>query len=399
MNAEPQTLAPRSLADVALEHGQRWVYSAGFNITPSLKALERLDEEVEDLRRLADSGCRVALLSHQGGGPQAGSTELDYLLPALRRRLGDRVRYVPAALALKGAASIGDIPPGDIALVGNTRLWPGETDNGRMAARAFAAFGDYAAIGGFSKFHREHASNCGLLRYVPGVLTTGVTRQMKKLEPWAGKSSSLLSLAVLGGTKPEKLHVGLKGLLPVYDYVLPGGAVLNELLRRAGQQVGASAVHKIDWSGHPLSELLAHSADKLLLPEVVLVERAGGQVVPVRSDALALAAHERIVDFEISPAMRRVFQTMRRRGGRALLAGTPSLCLEGRTNASHEIVALLEARNVLSIVLGGDSVAELPYSGVTSAGGGSALSYIVEGSSPVLRALAQNERLWSQYEV
>jgi len=96
-----------------------------------------------------------------------------------------------------------------------------------------------------------------------------------------------------------------------------------------------------------------------------------------------------IVDFVLEPwAHERLARLVGERG-RALVAGTPALYAEGFTHACEPLLAALGAPGVEALLVGGDTVAELPWEHATSTGGGATLHYLASGSCPVVDALTR----------
>src|SRR5205823_14009605 len=158
----------RHLGGRRIAAGERWIYVAGCNTTVDAPG-SRVDAEVADMARIADNGGRVAILSHQGSWRDGSAAPLDWLARCLQARLGRTVRYVlecASSSAVDQAAALGD---GEVAVFGNTRMAPGEERNDPELADWFARLGDVVAIGGFSKAHRAHASNVGVLAVRPAV--------------------------------------------------------------------------------------------------------------------------------------------------------------------------------------------------------------------------------------
>ncbi|MET1073268.1 MAG: phosphoglycerate kinase, partial [Umezawaea sp.] len=205
--AAPALAGVPLLRDARLRRGQRWIYSAGFNVTPSQRRSDRLDTELADLGLLLRAGCRVALLSHQG--EHGSALDLDFVADHLRARLAVPVAYHPANTGPDAARRARGIGPGELVVFGNTRHHAGETSGDPALAAEFAGLGDLVAAGGFSKAHRAHASNVGILAFRPGFLADSVVREVELLAPWAGVRDDRVSVAVLGGSKPEKTLTGL----------------------------------------------------------------------------------------------------------------------------------------------------------------------------------------------
>jgi phosphoglycerate kinase len=386
--ALPATAGVRALGRVRIAAGQRWVYSAGFNTGVDLADTLRIDTELADLRRLAEAGARVALLSHQGSARDGSAVHLDHVARYLAQRLDRPVRYLPSALGPEAERAARDLAPGEIALFGNTRLLPGEQEADPELARRLALLGDQAAIGGFSKAHREHASNCGLLDHLPGYAAESLLAEIARLAPWAADGREQSRAAVLGGAKPEKTLIGLRDFARTHDLVIPGGVVLNCLLRALGYQTGASSL------GERPDACVAQAAKvwtgrrraQIHLPQTVLVRGPGWAGVREVRLAEGVPPDGAIVDFVLEA------EVLRRLGAadRVIVAGPPSLCRDGHRNAADAVLSAVRHTPDRTLLLGGDTARELPWAGPLSAGGGSALQFLAEADCTVLRRLRRN---------
>lgn len=371
------------LRDKEIRPGDRWVYSAGFNVRRDLRDTSRIDAEIPDLQRILRAGGRVAILSHQGS--HGSAAELDHVAAYLTARLGSTVDYVRDNDTADAARLATRLAPGTAALFGNTRRHAGEQRNDPELARRFAALGDAVAVGGFSKAHRAHASNVGILRSLPGYVTDSVLRETDLLAPWAGPSDRF-SVAVLGGVKREKTVVGLDAVSRHYDVVVPGGVVLNSVLRALGHDVGASELgDDPDGCLRVARTVLGRTGGaRIHVPRHVTVTRDGAvRVVGVDQIPPGWA----IADLVPLPWLRDALTRLARSGGRAFVAGTPSRYAEGFRNCADQVLAAFSAPGVDALLMGGDTVAELPWDGPVSTGGGAALHFLAHGTCPVLDAV------------
>ncbi|ATE54749.1 phosphoglycerate kinase [Actinosynnema pretiosum] len=369
------------LSEQPIAPGDRWVYSAGCNVGPDLRPAGRVDREVEGLRLLAGRGARVAVLSHQGSHRDGTAHPLPHVAARLSTALGRPVGYHPSNAddsAVERAAALRD---GEVVVFGNTREHAGEERGDPELAARFARLGAAVAVGGFSKAHRAHASNTGLLRFLPGCAADSLVAEARALEPWAGTAPGVLSVAVLGGVKPEKTLVGLRGLNRTYDLLIPGGVVLTTVLRALGHRTGRSPVGSAACLA-ATAEVLADPRAELHVPERVVVLGESGRVSTV--DVSAIPDDASVVDFELRQDVR---ERLAGFTGRALVAGTPSRYADGFSLAATELLAAFAAPGADALLLGGDTVAELPWSGPSSTGGGSALHYLADGTCAVFEAL------------
>jgi phosphoglycerate kinase len=384
------------LRDRRIVPGERWIYSAGFNVKPDLRETSRIDCELANLKRLAGAGARVAVLSHQGEHSDGSALALDFVADYLSRCFDRPVRYHPTCVGTRALQAAHSIEPGEIAVFGNTRHHAGEQSNDPALAKAFAALGDVVAIGGLSKAHRSHASNVGLLYWLPGYLADNVREEIDRLAPWAGEAPGRFSVAALGGTKREKTEVALKGMSRTYDAILPGGAVLHHLLRALGYRVGASELgDRPDTTTAVAAEVLRSPArERIFWPQrLVVATRLPDRSFtrPRRIDVgEPVSDDEAIVDCLPSPQAQAALARVTAESGRLLVAGPPSATLHGFDEASRPLLAAASAMPEGSIFLGGDTACELGAAANRSPGGGSALHYLVHGTLPILDALHSN---------
>lgn len=366
--------------------GERWIFAAGFNVSPSLQFTARIDSEIEDICFLANSGARVAILSHQGSYHDMTATHLGHVAEYLSHALNMPIRYVPESVGPNALRHALALRPGDVALFGNTRFYAGEEANEAGLARAFAQLGDQVAVGGFSKAHRAHASNAGILEYLPGYAASSLIRELDRLAPWAMAVSDGQSAAVIGGAKPEKILIGLDALRHRYDFIIPAGITLNTILAASGLDVGASLVGDsrcLDVARQAIDQ--PARADIYLPKEAAVADPSGAiRIVPVREGIPPDCA---IVDFVIEPRALSRLET----AARVVVAGTPGDNRFGNRYAADAVLKAC-ARDHRTLLLGGDTVADLAWTGRASAGGGSALEYIATGTCTVLTALEDNAR-------
>lgn len=384
------------LRDRRILPGERWIFSAGFNVKPNLRETDRICCELADLSRLAQAGARVAVLSHQGEYRDGSALALDFVADYLSNHLGRPVRYHPTCAGAGAEQAARSLKPGEVALFGNTRHHAGEQSNDPVLAKAFAALGDVVAVGGFSKAHRSHASNVGLLAWLPGYLADSVREELERLAPWAGETPNRFSVAALGGTKREKTEIALEGLSRTYDAILPGGAVLNHLLQARGYRVGASELgDRPDATSEVAAAVLRSPAqERILWPRQLVVATKLSDRSFVRPRRIAIGDHiaddEAIVDCVPGPQAQAALARVVSESGRLLVAGPPSAGLHGFEDASGPLLAAARAMSQGAIFLGGDTACELGAAGNRSPGGGSALHYLVHGTLPIQDALHSN---------
>ncbi|MEI8634937.1 phosphoglycerate kinase [Vibrio sp. PP-XX7] len=76
-------------------------------------------------------------------------------------------KYFDDCIGSQAISHASQMKSGDITLFGNTRLHKEEQLNCTEFAKELARLGDEVVIGGFSKLHRENASNSAMRPYLP----------------------------------------------------------------------------------------------------------------------------------------------------------------------------------------------------------------------------------------
>ena len=263
----------KDLPAAALD-GQRALMRVDFNVPLKHGAVAddlRLRAALPSIKYLRDKGARVVLLSHLGrpkGGPDP-QFSLQQVLPALEGLLGSPVTFIsdPA----DGAAVTRRLPRGGVALVENTRFWPGEEKNDAALAQTFAQLGDLYVNDAFGSAHRAHASTEAVARLLqPAVAGFLMEKELAYLGD-ALASPRRPFVAVLGGAKISGKIDVIDALLPRVDAILIGGAMACTFYEAMGFPTGTSLVEKdkIDLA----RALLARGGAKLVLPR-------GGVVAP-----------------------------------------------------------------------------------------------------------------------
>jgi len=391
----------RLLREEEINPGDRWLYISDFNENPTKKQEDkeekyrRVDSEVEDMLYILNRGGIVAILAHRGRYPKAKNLSLDFLVPYLSRKLERKVNYYRENVGEQAREFVKDLMPGEVALLRNTRQHEGEEKNDLELAREFAKLGEKVAVGGFGKAHRKNASNYLLLDFLPGYLTESQVREMEILEPWAGRQEN--SLAVLGGVKKEKITLGLEGLVRNYDYVIPGGIVLNSILKARGYDIGDSVIEDSGktFEGEVREIMSSPYSSRVLIPERILIARktdTGYSDIKLIRAGEAVEEGYMIAGYLLSREARHILEEIVSSDGKMVIAGTPDLYKDGLGLATIEIIGYFNRVGERGLVLGGDTASELKYDkrkygGEVSSGGGSSLYFLVHNTTPVLEKL------------
>jgi phosphoglycerate kinase len=400
----------RYFRDAEVKRGERWIYSADFNVKDTVSP-HRVDEEISDIRRISDAGGITVILAHEG---RYGKTKsLEFVADYLSEKLNRKVHYHMSPVYGRSVGFLGNadaaiefvekMKPGEIALMGNVRDNEGEEWNSPELGYLYAQLGDKVAVGGFGKAHRKHASNVGLLDYRSGYLSSSQEEQMKKLESWKGRDPSRYSVAVLGGVKGEKITYGLAGFAEIYDTIIPGGIVLNTILKCMYKQAGISVLKDKGKSFESEVEKVLEKypvekyPDKIIVPkEVVVAWPEGdhfGYIGSIHLDIESIPEDSMVVGYKMPFDAQCALGKVAQEKGRLVVAGTPDIPSIKESKASYQLNSWLPQIGKNALILGGDTARDLEAKdAVISTGGGSALMYLTTGTTHVYEKLKENFR-------
>jgi len=384
----------RDLPPAALD-GKRALVRVDFNVPLKDGRVSddtRIRAALPTIQYLRDKGARVVLLSHLGrpkGGPEPAFS-LAQILKTLEQRLGAPVEFIPDLTA--GAAVTRRLPRGGVALVENTRFWPGEEKNDPALARQLAELGDFYVNDAFGSAHRAHASTEAVAHLLkPAVAGMLVEQELRYLGD-ALTHPKRPYVAVLGGAKiAGKIDV-IEPLLPRVDQILIGGAMANTFFLALDFATGKSLVErdKVDLA----KTLMANAGSKLILPKGAVVAPSLERAAEKREVAADQIPADAAV-FDIDQATRLDFRARILQAKTVFWNGPMGVFETPPFDQGTRAVAegLVEAgkRGAITVVGGGDSAAavhgfEDKFTHV-STGGGASLEFLEGKPLPGVEAL------------
>ena len=359
----------------------------------------RLRALLPTVLELSDKGAKVLLLAHFGRPKGAKHSEMSVsmVLDALENVLGREIMFVPEIVGEVVTQSVGILADGDIALLENTRFWPGEEQNDPELAKAVAANGDIYVNDAFSAAHRAHMSTEGLAHLLPAYAGRSMEAELKALEAALGNPVHPVA-AVVGGAKvSSKLDV-LTHLVTKVDHLIIGGGMANTFLAARGINVGKSLCE------HDLADTvisILDAADKAActvhLPYDVVTSVEFRANPPVRTvNVHEVATDEMILD--IGPAAVEALADVLK-NCRTLVWNGPMGAFEmepfdaATVALAKTAAALTKDGSLISVAGGGDTVAALAHAGVTddftfiSTAGGAFLEWMEGKPLPGVEAL------------
>jgi phosphoglycerate kinase len=395
-------MAFRTLDDIGDVTGKRVLVRVDLNV-PMAEArvtdLTRIHALAPTVNELSAKGAKVLLMAHFGRPKGAKHSEMSVsmTLDALQEVLGREVMFVPEIFGDVVAQSVGMMANGDIALLENSRFWPGEEANDPEMARAVAANGDFYVNDAFSAAHRAHVTTEGLAHLLPSFAGRSMEAELKALEAALGAPEHPVA-AVVGGAKvSSKLDV-LNHLVTKVDHLIIGGGMANTFLAARGVDVGKSLCeHDLTDTANAIFDAADVAGCTVHLPYDVVVAKEFRANPPVRTvNVHEVAADEMILD--VGPAAVEALGDVLK-NCRTLVWNGPMGAFEmepfdaATVALAKTAAALCKAGSLVAVAGGGDTVAALAHAGVTedftfiSTAGGAFLEWMEGKELPGVSAL------------
>lgn len=183
------------------------------------------------------AGAAVMVTSHLGRPTEGEFKQEDSLAPVAARLAELMGRPVP--LVAKWIDGV-DVKPGEVVLLENCRLNPGEKKNTEALSRKMAALCDIFVHDAFGTAHRAEASTYGIAQYAP-VASAGplLAAEMDAITKALTNPKRPLVAIVAGSKVSTKLTI-LKSLAANVDQLIVGGGIANTFLLAEGFPIGKS---------------------------------------------------------------------------------------------------------------------------------------------------------------
>jgi phosphoglycerate kinase len=336
----------------------------------------RLRRALPTLNFLREQGAKVIIISHIGRDVE------DTLKPVFEELNQTLPMTWGGVITDETFADIKEgMQDGDIVFCENLRQDAREEDNSPELVSAIAKYADIYVNDAFAEAHRDHASTLGLAEVLPAYAGITLAEEVNELQKVMSPNQP--SLFMLGGAKFETKMPLVEKYLELYDHVFVGGALANDVLKARGLEVGKSLVSDISLEGATFLW-----SEKMIVPIDVVVEGPAGVVT---KSADAVAPDEKI--FDMGPETV-ILLSKYIKEAKTILWNGPFGNYEAGFEESTEAVANLVAESEgFSVLGGGDTVAAVEKLGLNekfgfiSIGGGSMLTLLENGSTPVLDKL------------
>jgi len=353
----------------------------------------RIRASLPAIEQALKAGAAVMVTSHLGRPKEGEFKPADSLAP-VARRLGELLgREVPLKPDwLNGV----DVAPGQVVLLENCRLNPGEKKNDETLARKMAALCDIFVHDAFGTAHRAEASTYGIAQFAP-VACAGplLAAEIDALTKALAQPRRPLVAIVAGAKVSTKLTI-LKALAAKVDQLIVGGGIANTFLLAAGLPIGKSLAEAdlVDEARAVMAAMKARGAEVPIPTDVVVAPRFAADAPATTKRADQVGAQDMILD--IGPQTAQALAEQLKAAGTIVWNGPVGVFeFDAFENGTRVLAHAIADSEGFSIAGGGDTLAAIGKYGIAdrigyiSTGGGAFLEVLEGKTLPAFEILAQ----------
>ncbi|EQD51575.1 Phosphoglycerate kinase, partial [mine drainage metagenome] len=320
-----------------------------------ITSTQRLQAALPTLRAARDAGARVLVLSHLGRPREGVFEATESLAPVadwLGHALGQPVRLQRDYL--DGVA----VAPGEIVLLENCRMNPGEGKDDAALAAKYAALCDIFVMDAFGTAHRAQASTHGVILAAKIACAGPLLAAELDALGRALQHPAKPLLAIVAGSKVSTKLTLLENLIGKVDQLIVGGGIANTFLAAQGLPVGKSLCEPdlIEAARRVLASAQARGADVPLPVDVVVAPRFAADAPATVKPVARVGAEDMILD--IGPETAAHYAALIARAGTVLWNGPVGVFeFDAFGHGTRTLAQAIATAPAFSIAGGGDTLA------------------------------------------
>lgn len=376
-------------------HGKRVFIRADLNVPQddvgNITEDTRVRASVPAIRQALDAGAAVMVTSHLGR-PTEGELKASDSLAPIAVRLSELLGQV-VTLRQNWVDGV-DVAPGQVVLLENCRVNPGEKKNSDVLAQKMAALCDIYVNDAFGSAHRAEASTYGIAQFAP-IACAGplLAAELDALSKALHQPARPL-MAIVGGSKVSSKLSILKELADKVDHLIVGGGIANTFLLASGYKVGKSLIEAdLLEEAKAIIAMMAKRGASVPIPvDVVCAKAFSATAEAVLKDVKDVADDDMILDIGPKTAAALAKQIMQ--AGTVVWNGPLGVFEFDQFGEGTKTLALAIARSqAFSIAGGGDTLAAIAKYKITdqigyiSTGGGAFLEFLEGKTLPAVEIL------------
>ena len=385
------------LADVDV-HGKRVFIRSDLNVPQNdagrITDDTRIRASMPAIQDALARGAAVMVTSHLGRPTEGTLTDADSLAP-IAARIGELLNREVRLIRdwVNGGAWHSTLASGDLVLLENCRVNPGEKKDSVDLARQMAYLCDVYCNDAFGTAHRPEATTHMMARYAP-IACAGplLAAELDALGRALDEPRRPLVAIVAGAKVSTKLTI-LRALAAKVDTLVVGGGIANTFLLAAGHRIGRSLAEPA--LANEAQAILAEFEGKVPLPiDVVCAKKVAADATPVIKAIADVADDDLILD--IGPQTAAALARVIGEAGTVVWNGPVGVFeIDAFADGTRAVAEAIAASPAFSIAGGGDTLAAIAKFGVgdrigyISTGGGAFLEFLEGRTLPAVEVLVE----------
>ena len=353
----------------------------------------RIRASVPAIQAALAAGAAVMVTSHLGR-PTEGEFKPEDSLAPIAKRLSELLgRAVPLKQNWVNGV---DVAPGEVVLLENCRVNPGEKKNSDELAKKMAALCDVYVNDAFGTSHRAEATTHGIAKFAP-IACAGplLAAELDALGKALGNPARPLAAIVAGSKVSTKLTI-LKTLAAKVDRLIVGGGIANTFMLAAGLPIGKSLAEAdlVSEAKAIIDMMSARGATVPIPTDVVCAKEFSASATATVKSVNDVAADDLILD--IGPQTAKLLASQLMDAGTIVWNGPVGVFEFDQFGEGTKTLAMAIANSTgFSIAGGGDTLAAIAKYGITdkvgyiSTGGGAFLEFLEGKVLPAVEILEQ----------
>ena len=353
----------------------------------------RIRASIPAIQMALNAGAAVMVTSHLGRPTEGVLETRDSLAPVAARiaeLLGEHVKVNLVKDWVDGV----NAQVGEVAVLENCRVNPGEKKNNEELSRKMAALCDVYVNDAFGTAHRAEATTHGIAQFAPVAVAGPLLEAELDALGKALLAPKAPMAAIVAGSKVSTKLTILKSLADKVDQLIVGGGIANTFMAAMGLPIGKSLAEAelVGEAKAIIDKMAARGASVPIPTDVVCAKEFSKDAVATVKKAADVEADDMILD--IGP------DTAAAIAGQLLTAGTivwngPMGVFEFDQfgNGTRVLAQAIARSSAFSIAGGGDTLAAISKYNIVdevsyiSTGGGAFLEFLEGKELPAVAIL------------
>ena len=353
----------------------------------------RIRASVPCIRMALEAGAGVMVTSHLGRPTEGQFKPQDSLAPVAQRLSELLGREVPLVSDWVGGVQV---QPGQVVLLENCRVNPGEKKNDDTLSRQMAALCDIYVNDAFGTAHRAEGTTHGMARYAP-IACAGplLAAEIDAITQALAQPKRPLAAIVAGSKVSTKLTI-LKSLADKVDRLIVGGGIANTFMLAQGLPIGKSLAEPdlVPEARAVMAAMKARGAEVPIPSDVVVAQSFAADAPATLKKASDVGPDDLILDIGPETAQR-LAQQLKAAGTIVWNGPVGVFEFDAFAHGTETLARAIADSDAFSIAGGGDTLAAIakygiePQIGYISTGGGAFLEVLEGKTLPAFEVLQQ----------